>query len=216
MEEYQGYQPIDAVYTWVNGSDPVWGHDKEFWYQEYYTDIHGGDFNATEYLHHRNAFFNDIGANRFRDHGELRYSLRSIEQYAPWIRHVYIVTADQVPSWLAEECPFVTVVPHATIFPTMSHLPTFNSAAIEMNLDRIPGLSEMFIYFHDDVLLGRPIFPSDFISRTGVQKVYLTTALKTPPKGCPAHHENRNNLCDHKKCHDDMAACGCRDSTYEV
>jgi hypothetical protein len=27
---------------------------------------------------------------------ELRYSLRSLEKYAPWVRHVYLVTNGQV------------------------------------------------------------------------------------------------------------------------
>lgn len=35
-------------------------------------------------------------ANRFKDQEELRYSLRSLEKYAPWIRHVYLVTNGQV------------------------------------------------------------------------------------------------------------------------
>ena len=34
--------------------------------------------------------------NRFSDKDELKYSLRSLEKYAPWIRHVYIVTHGQV------------------------------------------------------------------------------------------------------------------------
>ena len=34
--------------------------------------------------------------SRFRDNDELRYSLRSLEQHAPWLRHIYIVTNGQV------------------------------------------------------------------------------------------------------------------------
>ena len=30
-EDYLSYGPIDAVYTWVNGSDPIWQSEKEFW-----------------------------------------------------------------------------------------------------------------------------------------------------------------------------------------
>ena len=37
---------------------------------------------------------------RFTDWEELKYSLRSLEKYAPWVRHVYIVTNGQIPSWL--------------------------------------------------------------------------------------------------------------------
>jgi hypothetical protein len=34
-------------------------------------------------------------------------------------------------------------------------LPTFSSPAIEANLHRIAGLSEHFLYFNDDVFLGK-------------------------------------------------------------
>jgi hypothetical protein len=34
------------------------------------------------------------------DRDELRYSLRSLQQYMPWCRHLYIVTNGQVPQWL--------------------------------------------------------------------------------------------------------------------
>ena len=39
-------------------------------------------------------------ASRYRDNNELRYSLRSLAKFAPWIRHVYIVTNGQIPYWL--------------------------------------------------------------------------------------------------------------------
>ena len=54
----------------------------------------------------------DISANRFEDNEELRYSLRSIERHAPWVRHVYIVTNGQIPSWLNLDSPRMTIVTH--------------------------------------------------------------------------------------------------------
>ena len=36
------------------------------------------------------------GANRYRDNDELRYSFRSIEKYAPWVRRIFLVTNGQV------------------------------------------------------------------------------------------------------------------------
>ncbi|KAE8875963.1 hypothetical protein PF005_g19249 [Phytophthora fragariae] len=38
--------------------------------------------------------------NRFRDNEELRYSLRSLEKYAPWVRHIYVVTDGLILPWL--------------------------------------------------------------------------------------------------------------------
>ncbi len=54
----------------------------------------------------------DISANRFEDNEELRYSLRSIERHAPWVRHVYIVTNGQIPSLLNLYSPRMTIVTH--------------------------------------------------------------------------------------------------------
>ena len=54
----------------------------------------------------------DISASRFEDNEELRYSLRSIERFAPWVRHVYIVTNGQIPYWLNLENPRITIVTH--------------------------------------------------------------------------------------------------------
>ena len=110
---------------------------------------------------------------RFADNDELRYSLRSLQQNAPWVRHVYLVTNGQVPSWLDLDNPRITLVTHGEIFPNKSHLPTFSSVAIESHLHRIPGLSEHFLYFNDDVFLGQPVSLEDFISPEGVYSVYL-------------------------------------------
>ncbi len=39
---------------------------------------------------------------RTTNRDELRYSLRSMAMYANWVRHIWLVTDGQVPSWLAE------------------------------------------------------------------------------------------------------------------
>lgn len=54
----------------------------------------------------------DVSASRFEDNEELRYSLRSVERHAPWVRHIFIVTNGQIPSWLNLDNPRVTVVSH--------------------------------------------------------------------------------------------------------
>ena len=41
-------------------------------------------------------------------------------------------------------------------------MPTFSSPAIEINMHRIPGLSNRFIYSNDDFFLMRPICPVKF------------------------------------------------------
>ncbi|XP_072257234.1 N-acetylglucosamine-1-phosphotransferase subunits alpha/beta isoform X2 [Pyxicephalus adspersus] len=127
----------------------------------------------------------DISASRFEDNEELRYSLRSIEKHAPWVRHVFIVTNGQIPSWLNLDNPRVTVVTHQEIFLNTSHLPTFSSPAIESHIHRIPGLSQKFIYMNDDVMFGTYVWPDDFYSHSKGQKVYLTWPVPNCAEGCP-------------------------------
>ncbi|CAG2055193.1 unnamed protein product, partial [Timema podura] len=93
---------------------------------------------------------------------ELRYSLRSLEKFAPWIRHVFLVTNGQIPYWLNLDNPRLTLVTHEEIFVNLSHLPTFSSPAIETHIHRIHGLSQKFLYLNDDVMLGKEVWPEDF------------------------------------------------------
>jgi UDP-N-acetylglucosamine-lysosomal-enzyme len=138
-------------------------------------------WDMTDYSKHE-----DLSASRFEDNEELRYSLRSVERHAPWVRHVFIVTNGQIPSWLNLDYERITVVTHAELFPNSSHLPTFSSPAIESHLHRIPGLSDRFIYMNDDVMFGRDVWPDDFISPSGRQKVYLTYPVPNCREGCPS------------------------------
>jgi UDP-N-acetylglucosamine-lysosomal-enzyme len=116
-----------------------------------------------------------MSVNRYRDSSELRYSLRSLVQNAPWIRHIYIVTDNQIPNWLNLETSRLSIISHSDIFANISHLPVFSSPAIEANIHRIPGLSRRFIYFNDDVFLGQPVLPEDFVSRKGT---YVLLCIK--------------------------------------
>ncbi|XP_066525659.1 N-acetylglucosamine-1-phosphotransferase subunits alpha/beta [Hoplias malabaricus] len=127
----------------------------------------------------------DVSASRFEDNEELRYSLRSVEKHAPWVRHIFIVTNGQIPSWLNLDNPRVTVVTHQEIFQNQSHLPTFSSPAIETHIHHIPGLSQKFIYLNDDVMFGKDVWPDDFFSHSKGQKVYLTWPVPNCAEGCP-------------------------------
>lgn len=156
------YFPIDAVYTWVDGTDENWQRLKA----------------KVQSQHTGEALIQDALANaRFDDHDELRYSLRSIEQYAPWIRKVWIVTSGQVPDWLELENPKVQIVTHDDIWPSSEGLPNFNSHAIEACLHRIEGLAEHYLYFNDDMILGKPVSPSNFFHGNGVSKYFYSRAL---------------------------------------
>jgi glycosyltransferase involved in cell wall biosynthesis len=149
--------PIDVVYTWVDGNDPVWGEARE---------ERLGRLTGTARTRESS------GGARFVSRDELRYSMRSLHLFAPWVRRIFVVTAGQVPSWLAEH-PKVRLVDHTEILPADA-LPTFNSHAIETALHRIAGLAEHWVYFNDDVLLGRPIRPQAFFTPAGHPAVYFS------------------------------------------
>lgn len=144
--------PIDAVYTWVDGSDPAWLARRQTMLERM----------ASSGVPVRETNINEC---RFQDNGELRYSLRSLARFAPWVRRVYLLTDNQKPQWLDEGS--VRLVRHEDVFPPDSLLPVFNSRAIESVQHRIPGLAEHFISLNDDFLLGRPVEEIDFSFRTG-------------------------------------------------
>jgi UDP-N-acetylglucosamine-lysosomal-enzyme len=77
-----------------------------------------------------------VDHRRFADYDQLKYSIRSIEKYAPWVRRVFLVTNGQIPHWLNMDHPKLTLVTHQEMFAQRKDLPTFSSSAIESNLDR--------------------------------------------------------------------------------
>ena len=131
---------MDFVLTWVDGDDPAWQKERE-------------RFAPGE---------NEDGrAQRYRDLGLLRYWFRGVERFAPWVRYVHFVTWGHLPKWLNPEAPKIRIVRHCDYMPHEA-LPTFSSHALEVNLHRIPGLSERFVYFNDDVFLLGPVKKTDF------------------------------------------------------
>ncbi|MGW7411409.1 stealth conserved region 3 domain-containing protein [Streptomyces sp. NPDC054863] len=171
--------PVDVVYTWVDDSDPKWRERRDearHAARPATADTGIADTDSTD-ADNADA---DSGDVRFRNRDELRYSLRSLAMYAPWVRNVYLVTDDQTPAWLDTAHPNVKVVPHREIFADPSVLPTFNSHAIESQLHRIEGLSEHFLYFNDDVFLGRPVTPRSFFDSNG-QAHFFRSPTAVPP-----------------------------------
>nr|WP_258314854.1 stealth family protein [Streptomyces sp. Act143] len=170
--------PVDAVYTWVDGHDPAWRQRRAACAGQAY---HEEADNAARYLN--------------RD--ELRYSLRALSQYAPWVRTVHLITDDQVPAWLDTGAAGLHVVGHKEIFSDPSLLPTFNSHAIESQLHHIDGLSEHFLYFNNDVFLGRCVVPQDFFLANGLTRFFPSSVLIPPgepnPLDVPVAAAGKNN-----------------------
>jgi hypothetical protein len=151
--------PVDVVYTWVDGSDETLAAKRAAYRNE------GKDLTAPQ-IHAR-----ETGASRYTSHDELKYSLRSLDMYAPFVRNIYVVTDGQCPDWLDTNKPGIRVVDHKEIFTDPSTLPVFNSHAIGTQLHHIPGLSGRYLYFNDDVFLGRLVTAEHFFHGNGVAKI---------------------------------------------
>ena len=142
---------IDFVVTWVDGADPAWRREKD----AYGSNSDGDDRPGAD------RPLEDIGDVRYRDNGLLRYWFRGVEKFAPWVRRIHFVTWGHIPPWLNVDDKKLNIVRHEDFIPE-EFLPTFNSNAIELNLHRIEGLSEHFVYFNDDVFPIRNMKESDF------------------------------------------------------
>jgi len=145
--------PIDIVYLWVDGNDLTWRVKREAALQKLPHDSSAAM-----------ARYSNV-EGRFRDNHELRYSLRALEKFFPDHGHVYIVTDAQAPDWLRAS-DRLTLVDHRDLMPEAS-LPTFDSGHIESWIHHIPGLSERYFYFNDDVFFGAPVQLSDWFTDAG-------------------------------------------------
>ena len=142
---------IDIVFSWVDGTSSEFQRARAQRMKAYVVG-EGDDSEA-----------------RYRQIDELKYALRSVYLFAPWIRRIFIATDSPAPAWLAKH-PKVTLVRSEEMFADTSVLPTHNSHAVESQLHRIEGLAEHFLYSNDDMFFGRPLSPSLFFSPGGITK----------------------------------------------
>lgn len=156
---------IDFVILWVDGGDPAWREEK--------SRYEGGQIS-------------DDREERYRDWGNLKYWFRGVEKFAPWVRKIHFVTWGHLPAWLRREHPKLHIVRHGDFIPEEC-LPTFNCNAIEVNIHRISGLSEQFVYFNDDMFLIRDARPEDYFRQgkpcdmLALQPVVANTASPMMP-----------------------------------
>lgn len=142
--------PVDIVYLWCNSNDANWIGKKN-----------------NELKKYNKPLDNDAVSDcRFISTDELKFSLRSLEKFAPWINKIYIVTDNQIPDWLDTTNSKVKIIDHKEILPEGA-LPTFNATAIETSLHKIPELSEHFLFANDDMFFGQPVTKDFFFAKDG-------------------------------------------------
>ena len=137
-------EKIDFVIAWVDGNDENWLAEKAKYSPSTMAD------SATSV--------------RFRDWDNLQYWFRGVEKFAPWVNKIHFITWGHLPKWLDTSNPKLHIVNHKDYIPE-KYLPTFSSHAIELNMHRIEGLSEHFVYFNDDMFITREVNETDFFKK---------------------------------------------------
>jgi hypothetical protein len=133
---------IDAVYTWVDNSDKKW--------LEKFKKCTG----------------QNPPANRYKDYGELEFSIKLLLKYCNFIRKIFIVTDNQIPKWYNNnDYPNIYIIDHSEILGEECCKPTFKSDSIEAYLHKIPDLSEFYLYLNDDFFIGNYCNIYNFIDR---------------------------------------------------
>lgn len=139
---------IDFVIPWVDGGDPAWLKQK------------------AQYNCESEESFVDVSIARYRDWGNLQYWFRGVEKFAPWVNRIHFITWGHLPKWLNMDNPKLHIVQHEDYIPKV-YLPVFSSRPIELNIHRIPGLSEHFVFFNDDCFVIDYLKPTAFF-RNGI------------------------------------------------
>ncbi|KAG7450868.1 uncharacterized protein BT62DRAFT_1001714 [Guyanagaster necrorhizus] len=158
-------EPIDIVWAWVNGSDP----------------LHIVALEETQRV-------NGYGTSKpklYRNHNELKYSMRSaLKHFRHGLGSFHLLTSDnaadvsgegseeirygQLPQWLSgsqwhDGNVSLDIQHHSQFFvPGAYSGPTFNSFAIESQLGDLCGVSENFIYMNDDYFFHGDVETEDF------------------------------------------------------
>lgn len=136
---------IDFVIPWVDGGDPEWKKRRE----------------TAAVLPS-----SDCAEQRYRDWGLLRYWFRGVEKNAPWVHRIWLIVDQDPPEWLNLQHRKLRIVRHEDYLPG-KYRPAFSSHPIELNMHRIKGLSEYFVYFNDDMFLLSPV-DKQFFFRNGL------------------------------------------------
>ncbi|HYJ48579.1 MAG TPA: stealth conserved region 3 domain-containing protein [Microbacterium sp.] len=164
---------VDMVFSWVDGSSSEFQRQRAAQLEEYVV----GE--------------GDDGPARYRHVDELRYALRSVHMYAPWVRRIFIATDSPAPAWLLEH-PRVTIVRSKEFFADTSVLPIHNSHAVEAQLHRIDGLAEHFLYSNDDMFFGRSVEPELFFSPAGITR-FVECGVRIGTGGSTRHRSGHDN-----------------------
>ncbi|KAF8211706.1 hypothetical protein K438DRAFT_1807754 [Mycena galopus ATCC 62051] len=206
--EFGEHAEVDAVWTWVNGSEPVLDATRN-------QLVAAQDKSRPGF-----APFRGARSTHFREHGEMRNSMRSVLKSLPFslVRKYILLTADvpaddteelrlgSVPTWLDlnQQNDRVQVLHHSDVFRTLESLsptpdkiqgrawrdrfvPSFNSLAIESQLANIEDLAPTILYLNDDCFLLKNLLGADFATPIygPVFRIQFDLDVKSQAPGTP-------------------------------
>ncbi len=128
-------EKIDAVITWVDGSEPNYKLKLE-----------------------ENLKNKKIINRQYTQANEIDFCVASIIKFAPFVRKIFIVTDKQKPRFSGirhmVSLEKIEIIDHEEIFrDNKDCMPSFNIRSIDALLFKIKNLSDKFIYFNDDMFL---------------------------------------------------------------
>lgn len=164
---------IDFVITWVDGNDEEWIKEKD----KYSSDI------ITE----------SNSSIRYRQWDTLKYWFRGVEKFTPWVNKVFFITYGHIPTWLNVDNEKLRIIKHKDYI-NAECLPTFNSNAIELNINKISELSEKFVYFNDDMFIVKKMNSDFFFKNDLPRDAFVFNAVTVEGKNDIVEHSILNNL----------------------
>lgn len=160
--------PVDVVVTWLDTSDKNWWKEyREVARQNNITTKHESPTSPNE-------------ASK-----EIYYCIKGIRKNMPWIRNLFLFTQrPQKPIWYGKEDLGVKLVHHDEVFPHK----TYSGMVTCAETFNIPGLSEHYVQFEDDIYVTKPV-KKEYFFKSGkpIQRVthgsYFLKMLSSSAKG---------------------------------
>jgi len=114
---------------------------------------------------------------------ELKYSLRSIDKYLPWFKGtIFIIIEDKSFCSSLKQNNEHLVFIHPIDIISKKFRPSYNREIIELFLDKIPDITERFIYLNKYHYFERMTHPRLFFNNDFFPKYNLGTSFEEKPK----------------------------------
>jgi hypothetical protein len=133
---------FDAVFTWIDPTDPVFQSARASARQGYDLNDEFG------------------GKNRFFSIGEIYLAIELLNRNVAKLNRIFIVTPNDKSRFDSTRLSIeararLVFIKHEDLLGDTIKLPCFNSDAIESQLHRIPDISEYFVYLNDDFFITK-------------------------------------------------------------